>query len=67
MELWDMHHVRRIADSGFVLNLYGKVDPVVVKNQKDPEYRREQERNREAVIAAVKACGHPIGMDCGCE
>jgi hypothetical protein len=67
MELWDMHHVRRIDDEGFISGLYGKQDPGTASNQRDPEYRREQEQKREAVIAAVKACGHPIGEDCGCE
>src|SRR5262245_58117813 len=67
MELWDMHHVRRIDDSGFISNLYSQQDPKAAKNQKDPEYRREQEEKREAVVAAVKACGHPLGQDCGCE
>jgi ABC-type nitrate/sulfonate/bicarbonate transport system substrate-binding protein len=67
MELWDLHHVRRIDDSGFISNLYGKQDARAAKDQKDPEYRREQEQKRDAVIAAVKACGHPVGEDCGCE
>src|SRR5262249_23179851 len=67
MELWDLHHVRRIDDSGFISALYGEKDARAKKNRKDPEYHREQERKREAVIAAVKACGHPIGQDCGCE
>jgi ABC-type nitrate/sulfonate/bicarbonate transport system substrate-binding protein len=67
MELWDMHHVRRIDDEGFISGLYGKQDPRTASNQRDPEYRREQEQKREAVITAVKACGHPVGQDCGCE
>ena len=67
MELWDMHHVRHIDDSGFISNLYRKRDVRADKDQKDPEYRREQKQKREAAIAAVKACGHPIGEDCGCE
>jgi hypothetical protein len=28
---------------------------------------REQERQQAKVIAAVKACGHPVGELCGCE
>ncbi len=67
MELWDMHHVRRIDDSGFIAKLYGDEDPKLAAMQKDPEYRKEQAHKREAVIAAVKACGHPVGQDCGCE
>jgi len=67
MELWDMHHARRIDDSGFIAKLYGQQDARLAKDQKDPEYHREQAQKRGAVIAAVKACGHPIGQDCGCE
>jgi len=65
MELWDLHHVRHLDDIGFADQLYGtsKANP----HAKDPEYRREQEKKKEAVIAAVKACGHPVGEDCGCE
>jgi len=47
--------------------ILGKQDTRAANDQKDPEYRREQEQKRAAVIAAVKACGHPIGEDCGCE
>jgi ABC-type nitrate/sulfonate/bicarbonate transport system substrate-binding protein len=67
IELWDLHHIRRIDDSGFISTLYGRQDTGAANDQNDPEYRREQQRKREAVIAAVKVCGHPIGEDCGCE
>jgi ABC-type nitrate/sulfonate/bicarbonate transport system substrate-binding protein len=68
MELWDLHHIRRIDDSGFVRALYGQnIDPRVAADRKDPEYRREQERKRAEVIAAVKACGHLESEDCGCH
>ena len=67
MELWDMHHVRRIDDSGFISDLYGRKDARAEADRKDPEYRRERDKKRAAVIAAVKACGHPIGEDCSCE
>src|SRR5205807_7586599 len=68
MELWDLHHIRRIDDTGFVKALYRQnIDPRVAKDRKDPEYRREQERKRLEVIAAVKACGHLETEDCGCN
>jgi ABC-type nitrate/sulfonate/bicarbonate transport system substrate-binding protein len=67
MELWDMHHVRRIDDSGFTASLYRERDTAALSAKQDPEYRREQEQKRDAAIAAVKACGHPFGEDCGCE
>jgi ABC-type nitrate/sulfonate/bicarbonate transport system substrate-binding protein len=68
MELWDLHHVRRIDDTGFAKSLYGqKIDPRVARDRKDPEYKHEQERKRAEVIAAVKACGHLENQDCGCH
>jgi hypothetical protein len=68
MELWNLHHIRRIDDSGFARNLYGQqIDPRVAKDRKDPEYQREQEQKRAEVIAAVKACGHLASDDCGCH
>jgi ABC-type nitrate/sulfonate/bicarbonate transport system substrate-binding protein len=68
MELWDLHHIRRIDDSGFVRALYGQnIDPRVARDRKDPEYRREEERKRAEAIAAVKACGHLETEDCGCS
>ena len=44
----------------------GRKDPHA-KDRKDPEFRREQERKQAEVIAAVKACGHLEGENCGCE
>jgi NitT/TauT family transport system substrate-binding protein len=68
MEVWDLHHIRRIDDTGFAKTLYGqKIDPRVAKDRKDPEYQREQERKQAEVIAAVKACGHLQSEDCGCH
>jgi ABC-type nitrate/sulfonate/bicarbonate transport system substrate-binding protein len=69
MELWDLHHVRRIDDTGFVDGLYAadKPDARAAKDRLDPEFRREQEKQQEKVIAAVKACGHLEGEDCGCH
>jgi ABC-type nitrate/sulfonate/bicarbonate transport system substrate-binding protein len=69
MELWDLHHIRHLDDSGFVASLYGsgKQDERAAKEQQDPEFRREQEAKQAKVIAAVKACGHPIDESCDCE
>jgi ABC-type nitrate/sulfonate/bicarbonate transport system substrate-binding protein len=68
MELWDLHHIRRIDDSGFVRALYAQdMDPRVANDRRDPEYRHEEERKQAEVIAAVKACGHLETEDCGCN
>src|SRR3954469_4035302 len=69
MELWDLHHLRRLDDSGFVDRLYGnrKGGVKADKNKHDPDYRREQERKQMEVIAAVKACGHLESESCDCH
>jgi ABC-type nitrate/sulfonate/bicarbonate transport system substrate-binding protein len=69
MELWDLHHIRQLDDSGFVASLYGtgKRDAGSATEQLDPEFRREQDEKQAKVIAAVKACGHPLGEACDCE
>jgi ABC-type nitrate/sulfonate/bicarbonate transport system substrate-binding protein len=66
MELWDMHHVRRIDDSGFIDRLYGRNSPRAL----DPDAPSPTESRRKVeqeVIREMKACGHPVGEDCGCE
>jgi ABC-type nitrate/sulfonate/bicarbonate transport system substrate-binding protein len=69
MELWDMHHARRIDDSGFIDQLYGtgKIDARAARDQKDPEFKREQAKKQAEVVAAVKACGHLQSESCGCD
>jgi ABC-type nitrate/sulfonate/bicarbonate transport system substrate-binding protein len=69
MELWDLHHIRQLDDSGYVDALYGQQrgDARTAKERKDPEFVREQARQRANVIAAVKACGHLESEHCGCE
>jgi ABC-type nitrate/sulfonate/bicarbonate transport system substrate-binding protein len=67
LELWDLHHLRRLDDSGFVDGLYRKGDAKANRNKHDPDYRREQERKQAEVIAAVKACGHLEGESCDCQ
>ena len=66
MELWDLHHIRRIDDSGFVRNLYGQ-SKGTTGHEKDPDYLAEQAAAQANIIAAVKACGHPVGEECGCD
>ena len=66
MELWDMHHVRRIDDSGFIDRLYGRNAP----RKADPDAPSAAETRHKVeqqVIREMKACGHPEGEDCGCE
>src|SRR3954447_13689945 len=73
MELWDLHYIRHLDDSGFVDALYGtrKGGERAAKERKaerkDPEFAREQERRQAEIVAAVKACGHPVNEACGCE
>jgi ABC-type nitrate/sulfonate/bicarbonate transport system substrate-binding protein len=68
MELWDLHHVRHIDDSGFIDGLYAQSnnDSRTTKRD-DPEFRREQEHQKAQAVAAIKACGHLEGVDCGCH
>jgi len=69
MELWDLHHIRQLDDSGYVDELYGQQrgNARAAKERKDPEFAREKERQQAKVIAAVKACGHLESEHCGCE
>ena len=66
MELWDLHHIRRLDDIGFVDGLYGsqKSDARSAQDQKDPEYLRDQQRRWAAVVATVKASGESESGDC---
>jgi ABC-type nitrate/sulfonate/bicarbonate transport system substrate-binding protein len=66
MELWDLHHVRHIDDSGFIDGLYAQPRSGA-KDRNDPDFKREQERRKAEAVAAVKACGHLEGVDCGCH
>jgi ABC-type nitrate/sulfonate/bicarbonate transport system substrate-binding protein len=68
MELWDTHHIRRIDDSGFIAKLYEdtKADPDA-KHARDPDFQKDERKKQEATLAAVKACGHPLDMACGCD
>jgi hypothetical protein len=53
MELWDLHHLRRIDDSGFIKELYGaqNADP----RANDREYQRELAKKKEDAISSIRA------------
>lgn len=65
MELWDLHHLRRIDDSGFANGLYEAAP--IPKAPTDPEMVAEQKKQRDQIIEEMKACGHPVGEDCDCH
>jgi hypothetical protein len=68
LELWDLHHIRHLDDSGYVDALYARTEKAgAAKERKDPEFVREQERKAAQAEAAMKACGHPVGEHCDCE
>ena len=67
MELWDLHHIRHLDDIGFIGGLYARTKhDAREKDRNDPEFMGEQERQKAQAVAAVKACGHLEGVDCGC-
>ena len=72
LALWDMHHVRRIDDSGFIDQLYGvnahkHAHDHDHHHHEDPDEKADKAKKQEEMIAAVKACGHLDGVDCDCE
>jgi ABC-type nitrate/sulfonate/bicarbonate transport system substrate-binding protein len=68
LALWDLHHIRRLDDSGYIDGLYDqRGDTLATADRNDPDVRREREHRQAKVIAAVKACGHPVGVPCDCE
>ena len=68
MELWDMHHVRHIDDSGFIDALYAQPKSDKHANDRnDPEFQHEREQQKAEAVAAIKACGHLEVVDCGCH
>jgi hypothetical protein len=52
MELWDLHPLRRIDDSGFIKELYGTQNAHPRAN--DPDYQREQAKKKEDAIASIR-------------
>jgi ABC-type nitrate/sulfonate/bicarbonate transport system substrate-binding protein len=64
LELWDLHHIREIDDSGYVRDLYASKP---VKRDFDPEQQAQRLHNEQAITEVVKKCGHLAGIDCGCE
>jgi ABC-type nitrate/sulfonate/bicarbonate transport system substrate-binding protein len=70
IELWDLHHIRRIDDSGFVSALYSDQkarDERAAKDLQDPDFRREQEQKQAEVLSTLKACGHLASEACDCH
>lgn len=65
MELWDLHYIRRIADTGFVRALYSDSKQDV--HVKDTEYQKEQTKKKQESIAAIKTCGHAVNVSCECS
>lgn len=54
MQLWDLHHLRQIDDSGFIDDLYeGAKDRLA--EPVDPEYLREVASKQAQIMAAVKS------------
>jgi len=62
MALWDLHYVRKLEDSGFVDGLYPRMS-----TSGDADFLAQRKQENEAAVAAVKACGHLIGTECGCS
>jgi ABC-type nitrate/sulfonate/bicarbonate transport system substrate-binding protein len=69
VELWDLHHIRHLDDTGFVDGLYGngKNDTRAVRDQKDPEFVKDQAKRQAEIVAGVKACGHLESESCDCH
>lgn len=65
MELWDLHHLRRIDDSGFINGLYASAPAAA--EPADAVEIAERIKERDRIIAEVKVCGHPSDEDCGCH
>ena len=65
MELWDMHHIRHLDDTGFIDNLYRSNTRKMRDVMDQPVLDKEQ--LKKDVVAHMKACGHPEGEECGCE
>ena len=59
LELWDMHHVRRLDDQGFIDALYSGPPPA----GSDPT----EPVSRVELVAALKTCGHVESEACGCD
>jgi len=68
LQLWDLEHVRHLADCGFVKGLYETNSSAAEKHGFiDPDFVHEQDRRKAEMIAAVKACGHLRTDNCCCE
>jgi hypothetical protein len=63
MELWDLHHLRRLDDTGFIEGLYGKA----VRKPADPERIAELKKQQADADDVIKACGHLESEHCECH
>jgi ABC-type nitrate/sulfonate/bicarbonate transport system substrate-binding protein len=64
MELWDLHHIRRLDDTGFIDGLYGKAGG---RRPADPERIAELKKQQSDANDAIKACGHLESEYCECH
>jgi ABC-type nitrate/sulfonate/bicarbonate transport system substrate-binding protein len=64
MELWDLHHIRRLDDTGFIDGLYGKAGG---RKPADPERIAELKKQQADADDAIKACGHLESEACECH
>ncbi|MFI5024944.1 MAG: ABC transporter substrate-binding protein [Alphaproteobacteria bacterium] len=64
MELWDLHHIRRLDDTGFIDGLYGKAAP---RRPADPERIAELKKQQAEADDVIKACGHLESEHCECH
>ena len=60
LELWDMHHVRKLDDTGFIDALYAAPSQSNATSDSAPVSRVE-------LVAALKTCGPVEGESCGCD
>jgi ABC-type nitrate/sulfonate/bicarbonate transport system substrate-binding protein len=67
MELWDLHHIRRIDDMGFVAALNGKPRADAHEHDHDHDHKHDpdaQAAKQKAFEAKVTASGAAVSTDC---
>jgi hypothetical protein len=64
MELWDLHHIRRLDDTGFIDGLYGKAGG---RRPADAERIAELKKQQSDANDAIKTCGHLESEYCECH
>ena len=65
MELWDLHHIRRIDDLGFVKELYGNGRQAQAGHAHDHLHAHDQAAKQKEFEAKVTASGAVVSTDCG--